>query len=301
MLSWSASNAKGCTASGAWTGARAPSGSESTGTLTSDKTYKLDCVGDGGTATKSASITVTDAVTGPTAGLDFKGSGSTGGTVRFEFTNPLAMYPATYVWRVMPRQQAGYYTTFFWGNNGTFLWNQGSPDSYYGAHPYPTNPPNGSTHKWEIAVGGGDVVSNEDVVYNVWYTQALRVWSDGSGKQHEFYWNLPDTSKVVRWTERSSYGEARPPSPALVFGDAPWNPSNEIMNGILRGVQIYTQSLSLSDIQAEIASPRSTSAGAGSIWYLNLNPTPSDISDKSGKGNNPSWVGSERPSLWNGQ
>jgi hypothetical protein len=33
-------------------------------------------------------------------------------------------------------------------------------------------------------------------------------------------------------------------------------------------------------------------------WYLNMNPSPSDISDKSGRGNNPAWVGTERPTLW---
>ncbi len=201
---------------------------------------------------------------------------------------------------MLPRQQNGYYTTFFWGNNGNFLWNKGSPDTYYGAHPYPAAPPNGSTHKWEIASGGGDYLSSENVNYGAWHTQALRVWADGSGKHHEFYWNLPDTSKVIRVTESASYGNNNPPSPVLAFGDAPWNPSNEIMNGILRGIQVYSSALSVSDILAEVSAPRSTSAGNGSIWYLNLNPTPSDISDKSGRGNNPAWVGSGRPALWSG-
>jgi hypothetical protein len=39
-------------------------------------------------------------------------------------------------------------------------------------------------------------------------------------------------------------------------------------------------------------------AGSASIWYVNLNPTPTDISDKSGRGHNPEWVGNARPSLW---
>ena len=37
------------------------------------------------------------------------------------------------------------------------------------------------------------------------------------------------------------------------------------------------------------------------MWYMNLNPTPSDIGDKSGAGHNPAWVGSARPQLWSGQ
>jgi len=82
------------------------------------------------------------------------------------------------------------------------------------------------------------------------------------------------------------------------FGDAPWEPGKELCSCILRGIQIYSSRLSLDDIQSEIASPLSTPAGSMSIWYLNLNPTPTDITDKSGLGNNPEWVGSGRPILW---
>ena len=62
--------------------------------------------------------------------------------------------------------------------------------------------------------------------------------------------------------------------------------------------QVYSSTLSVADILAEANSPLSTSLGAGNIWYLNLNPTPTDISDKSGRGHNPSWVGNLRPTLW---
>jgi hypothetical protein len=232
------------------------------------------------------------------SGLDFQGSAATAGTVRFRFTNPLPIYPATYIWRVRPRQQNGYYTAFFWGNDGAFLWGPTAPDSYYGAHPYPNPAPDGAAHNWEIAVGGGDYLSPEPVVYDVWYTQALRVWSDGTGKHHEFYWDLPDTSRVVSRDEPATYGEIPPPNPALTFGDAPWNESDEIMNGVLRGIQIYSALLSVADIQAEVAAPRSTPTGNANIWYLNLDPTPADISDKSGLDHHPQWVGAGRPLLY---
>ena len=91
-----------------------------------------------------------------------------------------------------------------------------------------------------------------------------------------------------------------PPKPALTFGDAPWAPSSEIMNGVMRGIQIYSSLLTTTVIQAEIDNPGTTTAGATNIWYLNLNPTPTDISDQSGAGHNPEWVGSERPALWTG-
>ena len=231
-------------------------------------------------------------------GLDFRGNASTAGTVRFRFSKPLAMYPATYIWRVNPRRQKGYYTAFFWGNDGTFFWDDGQIGSYYGAHPYPQPPRTGTDHKWEISVNGRDTLSPEFVVYDQWYTQVLRVWSDGLGKHHEYFWDWPNTARVIRQDEDPSYGERPPTRPALTWGDAPWAPSEEIMNGVIRGIQIYADVLSVSDVAAEIASPKSTTAGAQSIWYLNRNPRPNDISDKSGAGNEPVWVGRERPRLW---
>src|SRR5437016_1813825 len=114
--------------------------------------------------------------------------------------------------------------------------------------------------------------------------------------------DLPDTSKVLdystEFTSGATYGNKNPPVPALTFGDARWNPGNEVYNGILRVIQVYSTNLSLSDIQSEATTPLSTAAGTANIWYLNMNPTPTDISDKSGAGHNPSWVGSERPSLY---
>jgi hypothetical protein len=248
-------------------------------------------------------------------GLDFPGSASVNTTIRFKFSTPqdngLPIYGprgagVTYIWRAYPRQQAGYYTALFWGNDdgqgnlSTFLWGaDGGADSYYGAHPYPQSPPTGNTHFWEISVEQQDYV-NGPVVYDRWYTQALRVWSDASGKHHEFYWDMPNTDENHRVLHISPtvWGNVNPPAPALTWGDAPWAPGNEVWNGILRGIQIYSTKLSLEDIQSEARTPLSTAAGANNIWYLNMNPTPSDISDKSGMEHHPSWVGNKRPALY---
>jgi hypothetical protein len=59
QLTWSANNATACMASGAWSGTRATSGSESTGNLTSNATFTLLCSGAGTSASKSVAITVT--------------------------------------------------------------------------------------------------------------------------------------------------------------------------------------------------------------------------------------------------
>ncbi len=82
------------------------------------------------------------------------------------------------------------------------------------------------------------------------------------------------------------------------MGDAPWQPTLEMFTGVMRGIQIYSSLLTLAEIAAEIATPLSTAAGIAGIWYLNMNPTPNDISDKSGQGHHPSWVGAGRPTLY---
>ncbi len=246
-----------------------------------------------------------------TTGLDFPGSARVSSTMRFKFTNPMPIYGepgsgVTYIWRAYPRQQAGYYTAFFWGNDDgkgnldTFLWDGAAADSYYGANPYPNPPPNGSAHNWEVSVEQADY-QNGVVEYDRWFIQALRVWEASNGKKHhEFYWDLPHTGRAHRVTRISpaNWGNKAPPSPTLTWGDAPWAPGNEVWNGMLRGIQIYDGLLSVSDVIAEACSPLSTEEGRASIWYLNLNPTPKDISDKSGKGHDPVWVGRKRPSLY---
>ncbi len=60
-LSWNASNATSCTASGSWTGDQATSGSMQQAGLTNDSTYTLTCTGTGGTANDSVTVTVTPA------------------------------------------------------------------------------------------------------------------------------------------------------------------------------------------------------------------------------------------------
>lgn len=63
-LSWTSSNASTCSASGAWSGSKPVSGTQSSGTLNATSTYTLTCTGDGGTTSRSASVTVTTAATG---------------------------------------------------------------------------------------------------------------------------------------------------------------------------------------------------------------------------------------------
>jgi hypothetical protein len=79
-LSWSSTNAISCTASGAWTGSKATSGSLSVNP-TSNSTYNLSCTGTGGTANASATVTVT--------------SGGGGGSGALKWAPPILSNPIT--------------------------------------------------------------------------------------------------------------------------------------------------------------------------------------------------------------
>ena len=206
--------------------------------------------------------------------------------------NPFPIYDATYIFKVYPREKTSehgdflYYTTFFWGNDGRFDWDNGNANTYYGMHPYPVPAPTGPG-QWEISVNGNDFVSDTEVEWNRWHTQAIRVWRESSSiTHHEFYWDWPDRSKVIEETvDDPAWAKKNPPTPAIVIGQAPdfngqsWGgyPGWEEFNGIIRGIQIYSGLLSLSDIQAEIDVPKSTTAGQNLIWYLNTDPRPGDV------------------------
>jgi hypothetical protein len=73
-LTWSTTDAETCEASGTWSGNKATSGSESTGSLTADSTYSLTCTGAGGSVERSVTVAVqaaddgADDETGETSG-----------------------------------------------------------------------------------------------------------------------------------------------------------------------------------------------------------------------------------------
>lgn len=262
-----------------------------------------------------------------TSGFDFPSNSGidNNASVRFRFTGA-ALIPiygtsgagVTYLWKYRPRQQTGYYTCFFWGNDDgagspdTFTWDSGQGGSYYGAHPFPADGTGFDTnHLWEIAVENTDETDTEPVVKDVWYSQAVRAWgAPGVAKQHEYYWNLPElvTAKVTYTTISTTWGDSGPPAPALTFADAPWNPSAERASGVMRGWQIYNSLLTTAQIN--ILEAQETDADvlaaiiANSIpglWYLNMNPVDvNDISDKSGAGHHPTWWNANRPTHWTG-
>jgi hypothetical protein len=71
------------------------------------------------------------------------------------------------------------------------------------------------------------------------------------------------------------------------------------LSGVIRHIKIFNKALSEGDILAEAAAESlATAEGQANIWYMNINPTPTDISDKSGRGHNPVWASSTRATLY---
>ena len=267
----------------------------------------------GGTLADTAVVTVTQ-TSGPQSGLDFAGNTSfpsatpnTPILVRNNSilggTAPFTIYPATYIWRAYRRVNNNFsqsYRTFLFYAKWETTWTQGERPSrsYYGFHPWPDRETN-MEHKWEIAGFGDDRTATSTaqgvpVVYDRWYLQVATVELVGGNEVYTYYFNWPNTTTdVVRWTHAQDLPNT---DPAIIVGDAPWNRGKEVPNAILNISSTLDAVLTAAQIAQEIASPGSVRTP----WYLNLNPTPSDVSDKSGNGHHPVWNGSGRPGLWTG-
>lgn len=185
-------------------------------------------------------------------------------------------------------------------------------------------PPNEGTN------GGASVPSNTNGAWNRWYTQVFRAYINGGVKHHDFIWDWDlfvssgGTDGVFGYSHSNAF--PNPPTPSIVFGQAApdasgllsWGgwPGYEEFKGILRGFQVYASRVgavstgsasvsggnhptlaNLANVTSEIATPGSTT----SLWYLNLDPTTTDIADKSGAGHHFSWAhATNRPNNWTG-
>ena len=275
-------------------------------------------------------------------GLDFPGNRGGGvSEIRFNFLNPHsnglpAFGPSgvgvTVIWKAYTREEPfptptcdngtdrPFYTTVFWHNDGSFDLTKAT----WGFHPYPRDGfycTDGGKLYWEIAFSSGDafdVPDDEITAFDTWRWQVGRVWgTSGSEKYAEYVWDwltgyngsTIDTDYEINTVSAAGWGDTNPSSPALMFGDAAWNTSNEVYYGILRGIMIFATQLSDADVETVVQNAEAggstpwTACGANctnSVWYANINPTPTDIADDSGAGHNPSWENANRPALWEG-
>jgi hypothetical protein len=207
--------------------------------------------------------------------------------------------PATLIWRTKHVQQPSYYSQFFRSGNFGGIFTQDT--GYYGCCPYPTD---GTTsdinHQWEVSIDFGDPRTGT-VSYGVEYIQAAAVDIVGGKISVDFYYDIANGfGNVMSWTSTTNWVQKG--VDCLIWGNNPWpDDQSEALSGWTRGWQQYAAKLSQANIAIEAANDTvnaaQTSAGIASLHYINQNPTPSDISDKSGNGHHPTWQNAARPTL----
>lgn len=259
-----------------------------------------------------------------------KTNGTTNSDVWIKWTgsNILPRIPHTAIWRYNPIQQTGYYSVAWHANVDAFF----AANTYeYGTHPWPASDctvdgsghgatgtnSGGTAHCWELAgLGANDFLSTNGTTGTVtvksrWYTQVrmCRVVPSGghAGEvEHRFYPDFANNPSLFIQQYVASVDSASGGGQFL-FGVSPWSASgannDETLSGYLRGIQLYAAWLDPStDMPTEAANQSSntplTSAGATSVWYMNQDPIPSDVTDKSGAGHSPAWGSAQRPAQW---
>jgi hypothetical protein len=96
QLTWTATNANSCTASGAWSGARATSGTLPVSSTTAGSfTYTLDCSGAGGSATGTATLTVSSVLSNSTTLVVDNGPSGAGGAINTPYVSVTVCRPGT--------------------------------------------------------------------------------------------------------------------------------------------------------------------------------------------------------------
>ena len=246
-------------------------------------------------------------------GLRFRGNNTSLSDVRIVFSgaNLLSRTDATFIWKSRHVEQSnGLYFTNVWWTQNTGSWDSGAYSA--GFHPYPCDGTYDGTgqysaassyeHYYEIAglLAAKDFIASPGgpsyvVTKDVWTTQACKVEViSGTTLRHSFYPDLDNPTKVIVQDIALASLESSPTSPIFAFGSSPWTVSgdtnSETASGIHRFFKAFATPLSLADIQSEAAEESNTpvtTAGIANVWYTNIDPTPSDITDKSGEGHDP--------------
>lgn len=271
----------------------------------------------------------------PPKGLLFPSNATASSDIRIVFSGSilLSRTAQTVLWKKNYVDQNSYYAdTWSSHNDGSF-----HSDTYeFGCHPYPTalsTPVDGSgqntdvtsqggnTHYFEIAgLGGHDYLASPGgtpvlVSKGGWYSHARTVEVvGGTTLRHSFYVDVDgNPSQVIVQDILLADLAAAGSTPAFYFGCSDWRagqPSagrnDETPSGILRGMACFDTALSSTHIQnlsdclddAAVLAYCTANSLTSNLWYLNYNPTPTDINDKSGNGRHPSWANSNRPTAW---
>ncbi len=278
-------------------------------------------------ATTDSATTDSDTEPDSGTGLDFPPNGMPGSDARLVWDGPdmLPRASHTAIWQARYVQQNGYYAVaWHTSNDGTW---HASPFEY-GTHPYPTSGTvdatgqstggtgsEGMVQYYEIAgLGASDFIASPGpgptypLVPDIWVTQARTAEVVGDQVRHRYWPDLNDPDAFIEQSFSAAGIEqaaAVSVSPAFTLGGSPWT-GDGVSNGespasVLRGIALFDAPLDIDDLVAEATSESDapvTAAGTDAVWYINRNPTPDDIGDKSGAGHSPTWANDQRPDLY---
>lgn len=275
--------------------------------------------------------------TAPTTGLIFPANNAANSDIRFLLSgaNLPARDGCTIMWASRSNSSITGYVTHCWFSHNVASF---QADNYeVGGHPYPANSASvdgtgqttdsggsgGTTHYMEMAgLGARDQISNPG-------TAVLATKDGATFKRHALQATLINSNTQIRhryWPDvigdSTNYferivnvsGFPAPSSPVFYWGTSDWrsgsagaNTNDETPNGVLRafcivnsGALTNSQIAGVSACETDAAALSYLSGQSLSAWYLNMNPTPSDVADKSGNGRNPSWANALRPTLYTG-
>ena len=271
---------------------------------------------------------------GPINGLIFPANATAGSDIRIIFDGSILLPRTlqTVLWKKYNNGQTNYVAdTWSSHNTGAF-----ASDNYeFGCHPYPSSTGtvdaagqntgvigSGVVHYHEIAgLGGHDYLASPGgssvlVVDGRWYSQARSAGPVTLTTRHRYYFDQGlNSSQVIEQSITTALIPAAGATPAFYFGCSDWRAglggggagtNDETPAGIHRGYQLFNAELTAAQILALSAFNYDSevlsycSANGLTLWYLNMNPTPSDITDKSGNGRNPTWANANRPTLYTG-
>lgn len=270
-------------------------------------------------------------VDNPVSALTFAANQAASSDVRIVWSgsNLLSRTAHTAIWKSNWTQQTGYYAWAWHAyNDGSFH----GANYEYGTHPFPCDGAvdgngqatggtsgSGTVHYYEQAgFGAHDYLCSPSqangaptiVTKGAWVTQARTCSIQGSNLRHR-YW--PDVSAPTVYIEQTILLSSleSPGSPAFYFGCSDWRSglggggagtNDETPRGSHRFFMLFSAELSITDIASEAAygveGNAVTSNGQAAVWYINKNPTHTDVSDKSSAGHSPSWANANRPTTF---
>ncbi len=285
------------------------------------------------TATAYKGEIQTQAVPSAVYGVIWPSNPDTNSDVRLNWTGSASVSRTaqTIIWKANYAQQDGYYAV--WWRLPDAASSFTATEWHFGTHPWPGSTSvngageatggtgsTGTVHQQEIATIGAsvDYITSPSaanggpftVTKGVWITSAATVEViSGTTLRHTYWPDISNTTSFIR-QDRTLASLNTPTSERVVFGGSPWTAddptsgkNSESASGTFRYWKMFSAALSITDIATEAASNSDsavTTAGIASAFYSNINPTPTDVTDKSGNGNDPAWANSNRPTLYTG-